>query len=102
MVKTKVEILEKVSGENSELSFEAKENIGPHYATTLRDWRLRLLKRAEEMKSLGFEERDVRKWEYYFAYCEAGYAMSYLENYQLVMTRKKDALKGAEKSVLNV
>lgn len=97
-----LEILEKVSVENSELSFTQKENIGPHYAKTLRDWRLRLLERAEEMKSLGFEERDVRKWEYYFAYCEAGYEMNYLENYQLVMMRKKDARLNAEKSSVNV
>ncbi|GAB7343201.1 hypothetical protein MBLNU457_1268t1 [Dothideomycetes sp. NU457] len=64
---------------------ETVENIGPHYAKTLRIWnenftanfdkRIRPALLADHR---GMTEADVdlfkRKWEYYFTYCEAGFA----------------------------
>ena len=60
------------------------ENIGPHYAKTLRLWREEFMQNFDQKikQSLleeheGMTEKDVdlfrRKWEYYFAYCEAGF-----------------------------
>lgn len=49
------------------------EDYGPHYALTLEAWRRTFLARQEEARALGYDERFLRLWEYYLAYCEAGY-----------------------------
>ncbi|MBN1586743.1 MAG: DUF1365 family protein [Candidatus Omnitrophica bacterium] len=65
------------------------ENIGLHYAPTLARWRQRLLNRREEVRNLGFDENFLRKWVYYFAYCEAGFAEAFLNTLHLVLRRKE-------------
>lgn len=49
------------------------EDIGEHYARTLRDWRTRFLARLDQVRSQGFDERFVRMWEFYLCYCEGGF-----------------------------
>ena len=71
----------------SNLVVEDLENIGPHYAPTLAAWRRRFLAQAAQLEQLGFDRRFQRTWEYYFAYCEAGFASRYLNDLQLVLTR---------------
>lgn len=58
---------------HTDLRLEFCEDFGPHYATTLAEWRRRLL-----ADPAPFLQRDpsgalVRAWDYYFAYCEAGF-----------------------------
>jgi cyclopropane-fatty-acyl-phospholipid synthase len=71
----------------STLVVEDLENIGPHYAPTLAAWRSRFVAQAGELARLGFDPRFQATWEYYFAYCEAGFASRYLNDLQLVLTR---------------
>lgn len=47
--------------------------FGPDYAETCRRWRADFLARKEEVLALGFDERFIRIWEFYLAYCEAGF-----------------------------
>jgi cyclopropane-fatty-acyl-phospholipid synthase len=49
-------------------SFHAQD-----YARTLALWHQRFVERMEAIKGLGFDERFVRMWRYYLAYCEAGF-----------------------------
>jgi len=51
----------------------AEESFGLSYARTLREWRKRFLAKAAEISALGLDERFRRMWEYYLAYCEAGF-----------------------------
>ncbi|QOJ01790.1 MAG: class I SAM-dependent methyltransferase [Phycisphaeraceae bacterium] len=60
------------------LRLESEVEIGPHYATTLREWRRRFMARLPEVRALGFDEPFVRTWEFYLAYCEAGFAERHL------------------------
>lgn len=46
------------------------EDIGSHYPATLRAWRARFNAQREGVRSLGFDERFVRMWNYYLCYCE--------------------------------
>jgi cyclopropane-fatty-acyl-phospholipid synthase len=48
--------------------------FGQDYARTLRLWRERFLARRTEVLALGFDERFMRTWEFYLAYCEAAFA----------------------------
>jgi hypothetical protein len=43
-------------GEDSELFVEEVENIGPHYAETLRRWRERFVANVGEVRALGFDD----------------------------------------------
>ena len=47
--------------------------FGLDYAETCRRWREAFLARREEVLQLGFDERFIRVWEFYLAYCEAGF-----------------------------
>ncbi|MBN2513900.1 MAG: DUF1365 family protein, partial [Sedimentisphaerales bacterium] len=50
------------------------ESIGPHYALTLARWKERFLENQNKIMDMGFSERFIRRWEYYFSYCQAGFA----------------------------
>ena len=41
--------------------------------------------RADEVRALGYPQRFVRLWEYYLAYCEAGFDERYLGTSQIVL-----------------
>lgn len=71
----------------STLLVEAVDNIGPHYAPTLRAWRETLNANRERLHALGFDEPFRRKWEFYFAYCEAAFATRILNDLHLVLCR---------------
>lgn len=49
------------------------QDIGPHYATTLKLWRENFFANIERVKALGYSDAFVRMWEYYFCYCEGGF-----------------------------
>ncbi len=80
---------------SSDLMIESLENIGPHYAPTLRQWRERFLESANEIRALGFTDEFIRKWIYYFSYCEAGFYKRVTNDLQLVLTRPNNKKLGA-------
>ena len=47
--------------------------FGPDYAETLRRWRQKFMAEKEQVLQLGFDERFMRIWEFYLAYCEAAF-----------------------------
>ena len=65
------------------------EDIGPHYARTLRDWRERFLARLPEVRRLGFSDEFIRLWEFYFAYCEGGFLERAIGNVQVVFDKPR-------------
>lgn len=56
-----------------ELALIQQEDFGASYARTLCEWRKRFLARLPEVRALGFDDRFIRMWEYYLAYCEGGF-----------------------------
>jgi cyclopropane-fatty-acyl-phospholipid synthase len=48
--------------------------FGADYAETLRRWLAAFERREAEVRALGFDERFVRRWRFYLAYCIAGFA----------------------------
>jgi len=66
------------------LALEHFEEIGPHYARTLHHWRDRFLARRGEVRGLGFDDRFLRTWDYYLAYCEGAFAERYIGDAQLL------------------
>jgi len=65
------------------LELQGCMDIGDDYAVTLRLWRERMMARADEVRALGYPERFLRMYEFYFVYCEAGFANGLIHDYQL-------------------
>ena len=58
---------------NAGLKATCAETFGQSYARTLEIWRQRFHAQWASVAQLGFDERFKRMWEYYLAYCEAGF-----------------------------
>nr|GMD67795.1 Cyclopropane-fatty-acyl-phospholipid synthase [Ipomoea batatas] len=72
---------------SSRLCVEHLEDIGIHYYQTLRCWRENFMERQSQILDLGFDNKFIRTWEYYFDYCAAGFQTCTLGNYQIVFSR---------------
>jgi cyclopropane-fatty-acyl-phospholipid synthase len=71
----------------SDFDLSHLEDIGPHYARTLADWRAAFLRRLPEVRALGYDERFIRMWDWYLAYCEAGFEERALGDVQALFVR---------------
>jgi cyclopropane-fatty-acyl-phospholipid synthase len=63
------------------------EDIGPHYATTLRLWRERFFDSLDRVRAMGFPEDFVRMWEFYLCYCEGGFVERAIGDVQMLLTK---------------
>jgi cyclopropane-fatty-acyl-phospholipid synthase len=61
--------------------------MGRHYVHTLRLWREQFVSNWEHVQDLGFDDRFFRMWEFYLAYCEAGFRTGYLDVAQIRIER---------------
>lgn len=58
------------------------------YARTLALWRERVLATREQILAMGFDTRFLRMWEFYLAYCEAGFRSGSTDVAQLTLERR--------------
>ena len=63
------------------------EDIGPHYATTLRHWRERFFASLPAARRLGLNESFVRMWEFYLCYCEGGFMERALGDVHILLSK---------------
>jgi cyclopropane-fatty-acyl-phospholipid synthase len=63
------------------------QDIGPHYATTLRRWRERFFENIDAVRELGYPESFVRMWEFYLCYCEGGFLERQIGNVQMLLAK---------------
>ncbi len=61
--------------------------FGVDYAETCRRWRADFLAQRERVLALGFDERFMRIWEFYLAYCEAGFDAGDIDVVQYTLAR---------------
>lgn len=57
----------------SDMALVHHEDFGLSYARTLHTWRQRFLARLDDVIRQGFDDRFIRLWEFYLAYCEGGF-----------------------------
>ena len=72
---------------SSRLMVHEVDEIGPHYAETLRRWRESFHARIDDVRALGYDHRFERIWDFYLAFCEAGFRTRALRDVQLTLTR---------------
>lgn len=71
----------------TDLTLTHAEDIGFHYARTLNDWCRRFLAHSDRLASMGYDQPFQRLWQFYFAYCEAGFRERAIGVAQLVFAK---------------
>ncbi|MBI1396569.1 MAG: methyltransferase domain-containing protein [Betaproteobacteria bacterium] len=65
----------------------ARRALGLDYAATLRHWRHGFNRRVGELNAMGFDERFIRMWNFYLAYCEGGFRAGTIDLVQQELKR---------------
>jgi cyclopropane-fatty-acyl-phospholipid synthase len=73
--------------ERAGLKLDRQEFFGLDYARTLAEWNRRFQARWHEIEKLGFDRRFKRMWEFYLAYCEAGFRSRATDVTQIALVR---------------
>ncbi len=74
-------------GRRTDLRLLNLEDIGPSYAQTLHAWRERFVEHLADVRALGYDERFVRMWLFYLAYCEGGFLERSIGDVQMLFAR---------------
>ena len=74
--------------ERAGLAIERTEFYGLHYARTLAERNRRFQSAWHELEPMGFDRRFKRMWEFYLAYCEAGFRTGAIDVVQAAMIRR--------------
>ncbi len=62
-------------------------NFGPDYAETLRRWRDSFMAQLDHVRALKFDDRFIRLWEFYLAYCEAAFDEANIDVIQFTLRK---------------
>jgi cyclopropane-fatty-acyl-phospholipid synthase len=82
-----LEALTRAAARHSSLGIYGVDEIGVHYAETLRCWRSRFHQRIDDVRALGYDRRFERTWDFYLAFCEAAFRTRTLRDVQLLLER---------------
>ncbi|MFZ6766795.1 class I SAM-dependent methyltransferase [Undibacterium sp. Di26W] len=63
-------------------------HFGPDYARTLQMWRHNFMEKLPQVKAQGFDDAFLRTWEFYLAYCEAGFTAGSINVSQFTLRKK--------------
>ncbi len=70
------------------LELVTEHAFGHDYAETLKRWRERFLAQREAVLASGFDERFMRIWEFYLAYCEAAFMENNIDVVQITLRKR--------------
>ena len=62
-------------------------DLGTDYAKTLAHWRHRFEAAQHQVLELGYDEKFIRMWRYYFCYCEGGFLAKTISTVQMTLQR---------------
>ncbi|MEJ7741978.1 MAG: cyclopropane-fatty-acyl-phospholipid synthase family protein [Nocardioidaceae bacterium] len=88
-----LQAIDDVCREHTSLRVSDRRELGTHYAETLHRWRQRFNDNWVVLQHQGFDENFRRTWEFYLAYCEAGFASRYLGVSQLRLVRPGESVR---------
>lgn len=63
------------------------EDIGEHYAQTLKHWRDAFNTKLDRVRAQGFDDRFIRMWEFYLCYCEGGFIERSIGTAQVLLAK---------------
>ena len=68
------------------------EDIGSHYATTLRKWHENVKTNLSHIKEMGYSDTFLRMWDYYLCYCEGGFIENTISTVQMLLVKPDSKL----------
>lgn len=77
-------------GKRSQMRVLHLEDLGTHYARTLREWRQNFGRNSDAIARLGHDEIFQRLWQFYFCYCEAGFTERTTGVLQMLLAKESD------------
>jgi len=83
-----IEAISRSTTAASDLRIVNLEDIGRHYAETLRRWRANLEVNAGAVEALGLGETFSRLWHMYLCYCEAAFLERHISDVQVILARQ--------------
>ncbi len=81
------EVMNRTVAEQTDLRLLDLEDIGLHYARTLRCWRENFFAAIEQVRQLGYPDPFIRMWEFYLCYCEGAFMERAISDLQLVYSK---------------
>ncbi len=81
-------VINKAVTQKTQMMIQEIVEIGQDYALTLQHWHDRLRLHTSQIKQLGFDDCFIRMFEFYFCYCQAGFLANYINNLQVLMTKR--------------
>ena len=82
-----IQSLNKLSN-NSGLRIEEYHSYGLHYSSTLNKWRESFLNSWDDISRQGFNLSFKKMWDFYFAYCDAGFKSKNIDLVQFSLCSK--------------
>ena len=82
-----IEAIDSTLQAHTSLTIAERRDFGPDYATTLKCWRDTFLTNWPTIEGDRFDGVFKRMWEFYLAYCEAGFRARYLGVSQFALVR---------------
>jgi cyclopropane-fatty-acyl-phospholipid synthase len=82
-----IEAISRSVTSSTDLRIVDLEDIGRHYAETLRRWRTNVEAHAAQIDDLGLGEAFSRLWHIYLCYCEAAFLERHVSDVQVILAR---------------
>ena len=79
-------ILQSVT-QSSNMRIYHLEDIGVHYAETLKRWREAFARNMNRIWTMGYGEEFLRMWHYYYCYCEGGFTERAIGTVQVLFVK---------------
>ena len=95
-----IEIIQKNITKETDMIISDLENINHHYSKTLNLWQKAFNKNHNKIIKLGFDERFIRMWNFYFSYCEGGFAERVINDFHILMSKPLNRTSQNEKDIL--
>ncbi|MEX6501734.1 class I SAM-dependent methyltransferase [Pseudomonas zhanjiangensis] len=78
-----------IVGGKTDMNLLHMEDIGLHYARTLRHWHDNLQQVRHKLEQLGYDQHFYRLWEFYLCYCEGGFLERSIGTAQLLLGKPR-------------
>jgi len=80
-------VMTETAAKHTDMRLLDLEDIGLHYATTLRHWRDNFFEKIDEIREMAYPEPFIRMWEYYLCYCEGAFLERAISDLHLVFSK---------------
>jgi cyclopropane-fatty-acyl-phospholipid synthase len=91
-----LEVIERCTARETDLTMIGLDEIGAHYARTLELWRERFLANADLAGELGYDEPFRRLWTLWLAMSEAGFRERRLRDVQILFAKPRHSRRVTE------